>query len=101
MRYQNELVRWGLADDAAVYGPEPSENAEQRRFPAAVGPDNEQVLLYARKSTATTISERWTHTRLDIEAEALDKDVTVGGNNGDVLELNLIRQVHHAAAFQN
>ena len=48
LRDEDELVRGRLAHDAAVHGPQPAQDPEERRHAAPVWPDDEQVLLAMR-----------------------------------------------------
>ena len=68
LRNEDELVCGGLAHDAAVHGPQPAQDPEERRLAAPVRPDDEQVLLAMRSKARSA----WT-----IEAEAEDVDVGI------------------------
>ena len=59
LRNEDKLVRGGLAHDAAVHGPQPAQDPEERRLAAPVRPDDEQVLLgRAKRDQRGTLQTR-------------------------------------------
>lgn len=63
---------WRFFDGAAVDGPETAEDAEEGRFAAAVGADDEEVVG-----------------GLEGEGEGFDEDVAIGGDYWDVDEFDI------------
>jgi len=74
----------GFVDGAAVNRPEATEDAEERRFTAAVGANDEEVLAGG-----------------DAEVEGADEDVAVWGHDGYVDELNVGRFYDGTAATED
>jgi len=68
-----DLVNGGLVDDTTSSGPEFTQNTEERTFTASVGASNHQV-----------------HAGLNPEAHLIDESITVGRDNGDILEHDVV-----------
>lgn len=73
LRDVENLVSLGLVDNTTSGRPEFSENTEERTLTAAVGASDHQV-----------------HARFNLETHLGDESVTIGGNNWDVFEHDVV-----------